>query len=103
MSKLPITIKIAGGSYPFTLEGDADEIRRTEEIYRRAERRVNELFTDYTKTYNLFPKDILSMVAFSLCIDNIQQSSERSQSLSDEAMRLAEIDKKLDDFFCALE
>lgn len=103
MSKLPITIKIAGGSYPFTLEGDTEEIRRTEEIYRRAERKVNELFTEYTKTYDLFPKDILSMVAFSLCIDNIKQSTERSQSLSDDTVRLTEIDKKLDDFFSALE
>ena len=103
MSKLPITIKIAGGSYPFTLEGDTEEIRRTEEIFRRAERKVNELFAEYTKSYNLFPKDILSMVAFSLCIDNIKQSAERSQSLSDDALRLAEIDKSLDDFFSALE
>lgn len=101
MSKLPITIKIAGGSYPFTLEGDPEEIRRTEEIYRRAEREVNRLFADYTKTYNLFPKDILSMVAFSLCIDSIRQSTERSAE--DPTPRLSEIDRRLDEYLSTLK
>lgn len=100
MSKLPITIKIAGGSYPFTLEGSAEEIHDTEEIYRRAEREVNRLFNEYTKMYNLFPKDILSMVAFSLCIDNIRHSTQHS--LDEREVQLAEIDKKLDDFFSSL-
>jgi len=101
MSKLPITIKIAGGSYPFTLEGSAEEIRDTEEIYRRAEREVNRLFDEYTKTYNLFPKDILSMVAFSLCIDNIKQSTQHS--MDGHTAHLAEIDREMDEFFSSLK
>ena len=43
MSKLTITLKIAGGNYPFTIEA------AEEELYRKAERLVAERMSDFNQ------------------------------------------------------
>ncbi len=95
MSKLSITLKIAGGSYPFTIE------REQEELYRQAERKVNGLVAGYSSRYNLLPKDHVAMAALVLAIENIKLANSRS--LGEEIDRLAEIDKQLDDYFASRE
>lgn len=94
MSKLSITLKIAGGIYPFTIE------RSEEEVYRRAERQVNELVSKYAARINLPLKDHLAMAALALSKENIELKASRS--LGADADRLGELENKIDAYLDSL-
>lgn len=95
MAKLSITLKIAGATYPFP------DIESTEEeIYRHAEREVNRLFTANTHP-SLLPKDQLALAALSLAMENARLKTSRS--LGEEVDRLAEIDRRLDEYMRSIE
>lgn len=89
MSKLSITLKIAGGTYPFTI--DAAE----EEIYRRAERQVNEQIANFNKI-NLPQKDHLAMAALALSMENLKL--KQSRSLGEDIDRLGELENTIDEY-----
>jgi hypothetical protein len=92
MAKLSITLKIAGTSYPFDIEGSE------EEVYRHAEREVNRLFAASAHP-SLLPKDRLALAALQLALENV--SLRASRSLGEEIDRLAEVDKKINDYLSA--
>lgn len=95
MSKLSITLKIAGGIYPFNIE------RSDEELYRRAERQVNELVTNYASRLNLPLKDHLAMAALALSKENLELKASRS--LGEDADRLGALENKIDDYLDSLK
>lgn len=90
MAKIPITLKIAGSSYPFP-EIEAAE----EEIYRRAEREVNRLFTENAHP-SLMPKDRLALAALELAMENARMKV--SGSLDEDVERLAEVDRQIKEY-----
>ncbi len=94
MSKLSITLKIAGGNYPFTI--DAAE----EEIYRKAERQVNERMAEFNKI-NLPQKDQLALAALAISMENMR--IKQSRSMGEEMDSLGEIDAKLDQYLSELK
>ncbi len=91
MAKLSITLKIAGGNYPFP---DIESSR--EELYRRAEKEVNSLFGE-VEGKNLLPKDRLALAALQLAMENIELKNSRS--LGEEIDRLAEVDRSMSEYF----
>ncbi len=90
MAKLSITLKIAGSTYPFP-----DIESSEEEVYRHAEREVNRLFAANAHP-SLLPKDQLALAALSLAMDNVRLNTSRS--LGEEVDRLAEIDRRLEEY-----
>jgi hypothetical protein len=90
MAKLSITLKIAGTSYPFP---DIESSR--EEIYRHAEREVNQLFAENAHPA-LLPKDRLALAALHLAMENV--TLRASRSLGDDLDRLAEIEGALSEY-----
>lgn len=93
MAKLSITIKIAGGTYPFTVDS-ADE-----EVYRLAEREVNRLAAEGSNT-TLLPKDRLALAALALAMDNIRLKSSRD--LGPQGERLADVERMIDEYLGSL-
>lgn len=89
MSKLTITLKIAGGNYPFTI--DAAE----EELYRKAERQVSERMMDFNKI-NLPQKDQLALAALAISMENLRMKQTRS--LGEDIDRLGELNEILDQY-----
>ena len=89
MSKLSITLKIAGGNYPFTI--DAAE----EELYRKAERQVGEQMASFNRI-NLPQKDQLALAALASSMENLRL--KQSRSLGEDLDRLGELDTMLDDY-----
>jgi cell division protein ZapA len=89
LAKLSITLKVAGTSYPFDIESSE------EEIYRHAEREVNRLFTDNARP-SLLPKDRLALAALQLAMENV--SLRASRSLGDDLDKLADVDKKINEY-----
>ena len=90
MAKLSITLKIAGGNYPFP---DIESSR--EEIYRHAEREVNRLFAAAAHP-SLLPKDQLALAALTLAMENAELKASRS--LGEDIDRLAEVDRNLSEY-----
>ncbi|MBR2443132.1 MAG: cell division protein ZapA [Rikenellaceae bacterium] len=93
MSKLTITLKIAGGNYPFTI--DAAE----EELYRKAERLVAERMFDFNQI-NLPQKDQLALAALALGMENLRLKQTRS--LGEDLDRLSEVEERLDQYLSEL-
>ncbi|MBE6210008.1 MAG: cell division protein ZapA [Rikenellaceae bacterium] len=93
MSKLTITLKIAGGNYPFTI--DAAE----EELYRKAERLVAERMFDFNQI-NLPQKDQLALAALALGMENLRLKQTRS--LGEDLDRLSEVEEQLDQYLSEL-
>jgi len=95
MTKLSITLKIAGTSYPYpNIESSA------EELYRHAEREVNRLYAQ-SEHPTLLPKDRLALVALHLAMENI--SLRASRSMGPAADRLAEIERRMSDYLLSTE
>lgn len=69
-----ITLKIAGNSYPITIEA------QKEEMYRMAEKRVNELVIEMQKqrVKRYDTQDHLAIAAFTLALEGINTQRERS-------------------------
>jgi hypothetical protein len=95
MAKLSITLKIAGTSYPYP---DIDSSQ--EELYRHAEREVNRLFAG-SEHPTLLPKDRLALVALHLAMENI--ALKASRALGEEAARLLEIERRMNDYLLSTE
>jgi hypothetical protein len=89
MAKLSITLKIAGTSFPFDIEGSE------EEMWRHAEREVNRLFAENAHP-SLLPKDQLALAALALAMENVKLHSSRS--LGEDHDRLAEIEREMNDY-----
>ena len=94
MTKRSITLKIAGGNYPFTID------MAEEELYRKAERQVNERMAEFNKI-NLPHKDQLALAALAISMDNLRL--KQSRSLGEEMDSLGEIDAKLDQYLSELK
>ena len=90
MAKLSITLKIAGTSYPFP-----DIESSEEEVLRHAEREVNRLFAENAHP-SLLPKDRLALAALHLAMENVTLRSSRS--LGKDLDRLAEVDRRMNDY-----
>jgi hypothetical protein len=93
MSKLTITLKIAGGNYPFTIEA------AEEELYRKAERLVAERMSDFNQI-NLPQKDQLALAALALGMENLRV--KQSRSLGEDLDRLSEVEERLDQYLSEL-
>lgn len=91
MSKLSITLKIAGKQYPLSIDSEK------EELYRLAEREVNDRFTKLSKAgFKDFDRtDCLALAALQISHDYIE--NRLSRSLGDEQVeRLSALDARLD-------
>ena len=93
MSKLTITLKIAGGNYPFTIEA------AEEELYRKAERLVAERMSDFNQI-NLPQKDQLALAALALGMENLRVKQSRSRG--EDLDRLSEVEERLDQYLSEL-
>ncbi len=86
-----ITLKIAGRSYP--LEIDA----KKEELYRVAEKRVNELVTtiQQQRVKNFEGQDHLAITAFTLAMECVEVQRERTIQ-SEEVQTLINLESTID-------
>ena len=92
MSKLSITLAIAGKKYPLTID------QEREEEYRQAEREVNLRFSQIKEARfeGFQDKDNLALAALQISLDYIK--SRVSRSLDDgDIERLKKLDGRLDD------
>ncbi len=98
MGKQAINLILAGKNYSFTIDSEA------EEVYRLAEREVNNYVAEYEK-YNIkgfATKDYLAMTALKLAITNI--NSKRAGSLQQEDVEaLSGIRESIDSYLNGLE
>ncbi|MFR9649805.1 MAG: cell division protein ZapA [Rikenellaceae bacterium] len=91
--KQRITIKIAGKSYPMTIE------RGNEELYRLAERRLSEMITtiEQQKIVDFSTQDNIAIASFMLAVDSID--FQRKGSVTDEDREHIErLNGELDDY-----
>ena len=98
MAKQAITLKIAGRSYPFSIESEK------EEAYRLAEREVN-AYLALIKRQNLHnwnEQDYLSMTALKFAITNVAARLSREPD-DDDLGRLERLDEELDAYLNTLE
>lgn len=93
--KFNIQLKIAGKSFPLTIE------RSDEERYRRAEREVNDLVARYKNSFRGEAEDYLAMAALQIAVQNV--TLQMSRSLGEEIDSLVALDKELDTLLAALE
>lgn len=93
MAKQTINLVIAGQSYPFKIDSDK------EELYRLAEREVNNYLTLIKKQNykNWTEIQFLSMAALKFAIENLHMRQNR-EVVDDDLKRLEEIDSSLDDY-----
>ena len=94
-SKFNIQLKIAGKSFPLSIE------REDEERYRRAEREVNDLVTRYKNNFRGETEDYLAMAALQIAVQNV--SLQMSRSLGDEIDTLVALEKDLDDYLARIK
>lgn len=89
--KLGITLKIAGKTYPMSINP------QMEEIYRLAEREVNRRFVESqrNRTDGYAVQDYLASVAVELAVSNIRLSQSREVG-SDDLKRLAGLAKEVE-------
>lgn len=91
MAKQAITLKIAGKSYPFSIESGK------EEMYRLAEREVNNYLTllkqQHIKNWN--DQDYLSMTALRFAITNVETRMSHELD-SEELARLTKVGTEID-------
>ncbi len=90
MTKQAITLKIAGKSYPFTIESGK------EELYRLAEREVNSYLT-LIKQQNIKgwdEQDYLSVAALKFAIASVTARQSR-EVVSDDVKQLKELEQRI--------
>ncbi len=97
MAKQTINLKIAGRSYPFEIE------RGKEEIYRLAEREVNDYFTEikkqnFTKWTDL---DCISIAALKFAITDVAMRQSRHLG-GEDVQRLEKLDEEIDSYLNTL-
>ncbi|WP_417016438.1 cell division protein ZapA [Alistipes sp.] len=93
MAKQSITLKIAGKSYPFTIDSDK------EEAYRLAEREVNNfLVTIKQKNFKGWNDlDYMSITALNFAITNVMSRQSREAS-DDDLRRLKQLESDIDSY-----
>ncbi len=93
MAKQSITLKIAGKSYPFTIDSDK------EEAYRLAEREVNNfLVTIKQKNFKGWNDlDYMSITALNFAITNVMSRQSREAS-EDDLRRLKQLESDIDSY-----
>ncbi len=98
MAKQAITLKIAGRSYPFSIESEK------EEVYRLAEREVNGYLAliKQQNIRNWGEQDYLSMTALKFAIANVAARLSREPD-DDDLGRLERLDEELDAYLNTLE
>jgi hypothetical protein len=90
MAKLSIKLKIAGTTFSYP-EIESSE----EEVYRYAERKVNELFVKNADKA-LLPKDRLALAALGLAMENVKLRTGISTDA--DLDRLAQLDRQINDY-----
>ena len=97
MAKQAITLKIAGKSYPFTIESGK------EEAYRLAEREVNNYLAliKQQQIRNWSEQDYLAMAALKFAISNVKTRLGRELD-GDDLGRLGQLDREIDDYLNSL-
>ncbi|MDE5623884.1 MAG: cell division protein ZapA [Alistipes sp.] len=97
MAKQAITLKIAGKSYPFTIESGK------EEAYRLAEREVNNYLAliKQQQIRNWSEQDYLAMAALKFAIGNVKTRLDREPD-ADDLGRLERLDDELDAYLNSL-
>jgi len=98
MAQQAITLKIAGKSYPLTIESGK------EEVYRLAEREVNAYLAQIKQNNfrNWTDQDYLAMAALKFSITNVSLRQSREVG-SEELRRLEKLDRELDAYLNAPE
>lgn len=98
MAKQAITLKVAGRSYSFDIESGK------EEIYRLAEREVNNYLTliKQRRFENWTDRDYLSMTALKFAIAHVEMRQSREVG-SEDLKRLHALDREIDSYLNALE
>ncbi len=98
MAKQSIKLKVAGKGYALEIEDNK------EEVYRLAEREVNNCLTKIKqKPYpNWSDVDYLALIALSFAIDKVQ-TRMRGEVQSDELKRLKELEQTVDGYLNSLE
>ncbi|MDR0509467.1 MAG: cell division protein ZapA [Rikenellaceae bacterium] len=86
--KFQINLTIVGKRYPLTIE------RSGEELYRRAEREINDLVAKYKNAFRGEVEDYLAMVALQIAVEAVKL--EQSRSLGEEVDALKEMGRRLD-------
>ncbi len=98
MSKQAINLVLAGSSYSFTIDSEA------EEVYRLAEREVNHLTSEFQQ-HNIKEftvKDYLAMAALKLAIVNINSKREGSLQQQD-VESLSAMKEQIESYLNSLE
>lgn len=91
-----IHLTIAGKSFPMTVE------RKKEELYRRAEKEINQLTVEFSKRFRYFQaEDHLAMAAIVVAVSKAE--TEMKRSLEDNLGQLVEIDSVIDEYFSSIE
>ncbi len=95
--KQAITLKIAGKSYPFTIESEK------EEMYRLAEREVNGYLVQLRQQNirNWSEQDYLAITALKFAIAGLEVRQSRELG-ADDLGRLAELDERIDAYMNSL-
>lgn len=85
---LKINLTIAGRKIPFTIK------RSQEELYRRAEREVNEKIAQIKAAFQLKEEEIMAYTALLLALDKLGQTSARA--IDDDMEELKRLDRQLE-------
>lgn len=98
MGKQAINIVLAGNSYSFTIESEA------EEVYRLAEREVNRYVSEFQKhnIKSFSERDYLAMTALKLAIVNINAKREGELSRED-IKELGPLRDKIEEYLNSLK
>lgn len=85
-----ISVKLAGKEYPMTIP------QAEEEKFRRAARDINSLIAAYKTRFMAEPEDYLAMAALQVAADKVELEMKRE--MTDQMVRLQEIDQQIDDY-----
>jgi cell division protein ZapA len=88
-NKFQIHLTIAGKRYQLNID------RNDEELYRRAEREINEVVAQYKGAFRCEVEDHLALAALQIAVRFV--SLENSRSLSEELDTLREMSRRLGD------
>ncbi len=90
--KIKINLKMAGASYPLTIN------REEEEMVRKAAKQVNIRLNKYREVYkNLEPEKIIAMVAYQFSLEKLQLLERNDTAPYTEKVK--ELTELLEDYF----
>jgi cell division protein ZapA (FtsZ GTPase activity inhibitor) len=92
MGQQAITVKVAGKSYPMTVEGPEEE-----ETIRKAEKLIKERMAMYEQNYAINDvRDLLGMCVLQFATEAVAQEERSSAVEQDVASRLRSLEESLD-------